>query len=78
MINRNEDPVWRYKAYWDFHNTIAYAAEMAEIKGKEEGKLEGKKENKIKIAIRLISDGLPMEKVAQYTNLPLNEIEKLK
>jgi predicted transposase/invertase (TIGR01784 family) len=70
MINRNEDPVWRYKAYWDFHNTIAYAVEEAEIKGKIKIAIE--------IAIRLMSEGFPMEKVAQYTNLPLNEIEKPK
>jgi predicted transposase/invertase (TIGR01784 family) len=81
LANLTEEERMNYdsglKAYWDYHNSIAYAAEEAEIKGKLEGKLEGKKEEKIEIAIRLMSDGLPMEKVAQLTSLPLNEIQNL-
>jgi predicted transposase/invertase (TIGR01784 family) len=43
------------------------------VEGIEEGRVEGKKET----ARKMLDDGLPIERIAQYTGLPYQEIEQL-
>jgi predicted transposase YdaD len=50
----------------------------AKIKGKIEGILEGKIEGKIEIAVEMIEDGEPIEKIIKYSKLTEEEILELK
>lgn len=52
---------------------------MEEIKaeGVAEGENKGKTETAIKNAIRMLKDGLQIEKISQYTELPVEKIEEL-
>jgi len=61
------------KAKWDYENSIAYAEEKAE----ERGRLEGKLEEAIAIARELKKEGLAIEFIAKTTKLSIEEIEKL-
>ena len=42
--------------------------------GREEGRQEGKKEEKYLIAKSMLSDGVPIEKVVQYSGLSIEEV----
>jgi predicted transposase/invertase (TIGR01784 family) len=55
------------------HNRIVSFEE-----GKDEGIIEGERRNKREVARNMLIDGLPVEKVVQYTCLPREEIEKLR
>ncbi|MDR1150125.1 MAG: Rpn family recombination-promoting nuclease/putative transposase [Clostridiales bacterium] len=44
---------------------------------KIEGKIEGKIEEKIEIAREMLEDGLPVEKIAKFTKLSIEEIKNL-
>ena len=46
-------------------------------KGLAEGRAEGRDEAKIETALRMLADGLNIEKVAQYSGLSLSEVQKL-
>ncbi|GHV33568.1 hypothetical protein FACS1894187_02200 [Synergistales bacterium] len=46
--------------------------------GIEKGRMEGRIEGQAEIARNLLNDGLPVEKVAQYTTLPREEVERLR
>ena len=48
-----------------------------EEKGRAEGEEKGRAENAIENAIRMLKDGLQVEKVSRYTELPVEKIEKL-
>lgn len=45
-------------------------------KGREKGRQIAQEEKK-KIAIEMLKDGIPLEKVAKYTGLPVAMLEKL-
>jgi len=60
-------------SYRDLNNCLDYA----EAKGKAEGKVEGKIEEKIEIAKELKKDNMPIELIVKYTNLSIEEIEKI-
>ena len=62
------------KAYRDVKNSIDTALE----KGREEGLAEGMEKEKIATARRLLSMGLSDEQVSTATELPLEEIQKLR
>ena len=62
------------KAYRDIKNSIDTALE----KGREEGMAEGMEKEKIATARRLLSMGLSEEQVSTATELPLEEIHKLR
>jgi len=55
---------------------------VGELKGKEEGKIEGKiegkKERDIEIALQMLKDGEPIEKIIKYPELSKEEIQNLK
>ena len=62
------------KAYRDVKNSIDTALE----KGREEGMAEGMAKEKQSTALRLLSMGLSEEQVSTATELPLEEIQKLR
>ena len=74
------------KAYRDVKNSIDTALEkgreegMAKglAKGLEKGREEGMEKEKIATALRLLSMGLSEEQVSTATELPLEEIQKLR
>lgn len=45
--------------------------------GRAEGEKNGRAENAIENAIRMLKDGLRPDKISQYTELPIEKIEKL-
>ncbi|MBR2886794.1 MAG: hypothetical protein IKB95_01095, partial [Bacteroidales bacterium] len=45
--------------------------------GRAEGKAEGAQSEKLETARRMKSDGLPLDVISKYTQLSINEIEKL-
>lgn len=45
--------------------------------GKIEGKTEGKLESRIEIAKKMLADKLPLKTISEYTELPIETIEKL-
>ncbi len=49
-----------------------------EVKGKAAGKVEGKAEEKIETAKEMLIENEPIEKIARYTKLTVEEIKKLK
>lgn len=65
------------KAYNDIQNSIDTAKEEGREEGREEGIKIGKKEERIKTAKKLLAMGLSPEQVAQGTDLPLEEVQKL-
>ena len=62
------------KAYRDVKNSIDTALE----KGREEGMAKGMAKEKQSTAHRLLSMGLSEEQVSTATELPLEEIQKLR
>ena len=74
------------KAYRDVKNSIDTALEKGREegmakgleKGREEGLAKGMEKEKISTARRLLSMGLSEEQVSTATELPLEEIQKLR
>ena len=70
------------KAYRDVKNSIDTALEKGReegmAKGLEKGREEGMEKEKISTARRLLSMGLSEEQVSTATELPLEEIRKLR
>ncbi|MDF4243048.1 hypothetical protein [Prevotella sp. B2-R-102] len=83
MRNEYEDSL---KAYRDVKNSIDTALEKGREeglakgleKGREEGMAKGMEKEKISTARRLLSMGLSEEQVSTATELPLEEILKLR
>ena len=83
MRNEYEDSL---KAYRDIKNSIDTALEKGREegmakglkKGREEGLAKGMEKEKIATARRLLSMGLSEEQVSTATELPLEEIQKLR
>lgn len=84
VMKLNEDPEFVYDLTEEEEAMVMYNSEMAEatengIKiGLNEGKEEGKKEEKQSIAQKMLVDGMPIEKISQFTGLTIEEIHKLK
>lgn len=51
--------------------------EEGRAEGREEGRAEGIKENKRNTARSMKKDGLPLDTIAKYTTLSIEEIETL-
>ena len=79
MLKEYEDSL---KAYRDVKNSIDTALEKGReegmAKGLEKGREEGMEKEKISTARRLLSMGLSEEQVSTATELPLEEIHKLR
>jgi len=61
------------KQKWDYKNTLDFAHQ----KGKEEGKTEGKMEARHETALRMLADRMPVEAVAKYTGLSVEQVKTL-
>ena len=65
---------------WD--NIINSTAERERAEGRAEGRLEGRlegrAEERAEIVKEMLADGMPVEIIAKYTKLSLEEIEALK
>ena len=62
-----------------FNNYVSYHRQMQYKYDKDhaEGRAEGLAESKIEIARLMKADGEPAEKIARYTGLTIEEIQKL-
>ena len=69
------------KEYWDYTSTLETAElkgeKKGEIIGEKKGIIKGEKKKAIDVAKRMKTDGLPVEMIAKYTELPPEQIEKL-
>jgi len=69
------------KRKWDNEAAFAFREEKGKYEGKSEGKMEGKIEGKMEssreIATRMKADNAPVELIAKYTHLSIEEIENL-
>ncbi len=66
------------KAYRDVKNSIDTALEKGREEGMAKGLAKGMEKEKIATARRLLSMGLSEEQVSTATELPLEEIQKLR
>ena len=66
------------KAYRDVKNSIDTALEKGREEGMEKGLAKGMEKEKIATARRLLSMGLSEAQVATATELPLEDIQKMK
>jgi predicted transposase/invertase (TIGR01784 family) len=69
------------KEYWDYTSTLETAElkgeKKGEIIGEKKGIIKGEKKKAIDVAKRMKADGLPVEMIVKYTELPPEQIEKL-
>ena len=69
------------KEYWDYTSTLETAElkgeKKGEIIGEKKGLIKGEKKKAIDVAKKMKTDGLPVEMIAKYTELPPEQIEKL-
>ena len=65
------------KEYWDYTSTLETAELKGEKKGEKKGLIKGEKKKAIDVAKKMKTDGLPVEMIAKYTELPPDQIEKL-
>ena len=79
MLIANYDFEIDKKVYAEEAAEDAYAEGKLEgdIKGKLEGKLEGENKRAREVALRMLEDGLPIEKVAEYSGLSVEQIKAL-
>jgi predicted transposase/invertase (TIGR01784 family) len=77
-VYQYEDSV---KVYRDLRNTLDYAIEdgraQGHAEGLAEGHAEGLKEGIIHIALQMLKDGEPVEKIMRYTGLTAEQIQAL-
>jgi len=59
-------------------DTVCNLNEVIEERGRIEGREQGAEQNKLDNALRMIADGeLSLEKIASYTDLPLERVQEL-
>ena len=59
-------------------DTVCNLNEVIEERGRIEGREQGAEQNKLDNALRMIADGeLSLEKIAAYTDLPLERVQEL-
>ena len=61
----------------DIRNQIAFAKKNARAEGIIEGKAEGRMENGIESARRMLEDHLPIETIAKYSGLSIDQVRAL-
>lgn len=67
-----------YDHYIEDRRVAESSVKTSWFEGKTEGEIKGKIEGKIEIALEMIKDGEPNEKIIKYTGLAGDEIEKLR
>ena len=66
------------KAYRDLKGVVDTSYEEGKYEGKIEGKIEGRDERNIEIALKMMKRGESAEKISEYTDLSIEEINQLK
>ena len=61
----------------EFDNVINSTTELAEMRGRAQGREEGRAEGRAEIAREMILDGVPVDKISQYTGLTVEEVNAL-
>lgn len=67
-----------YESYWDQVSREKTLIMDKYAEGKAEGKVEGKAEGKAEIAINMLKDNEPFDKITKFTGLSQDDIVKLK
>ena len=62
----------------DLGNVLNTAKEEGRKEGRKEGIEEGEKRKSMEMALRMREDGMPLEVIAKYTGLSVEEIQNLK
>jgi predicted transposase/invertase (TIGR01784 family) len=65
------------KYRWDNQNALEYASKEGREIGIEQGIEIGKKEDKLEIALEMKKENFPVEQIARFTKLAVEEIESL-
>ena len=66
-----------FKAFRDWYSVLSTAEHKGFALGMEEGMAKGGKNKALAIAKEMLSDGVSVDSVARYTNLPVEDIEQL-
>ena len=81
MVEAQKDLESTKKLYFSWslhdHDVRKHGREEGIRIGEKRGKKEGMNENKIANARNMLEDNLPIEKISQYTGLPMEKIEEL-
>ncbi len=72
---QNEKAIRDYNSLMDTSRREGEA--VGERRGREKGRIEGAAEKSAKIALSLLRDKMPLAKIAQWTNLPEEEIRQI-
>ena len=67
----------RQKAIRDHRHILASGRREGLREGKCEGLREGKREHAVEMARKMLADKLPIEKIAEYSGLSLEDVHKL-
>lgn len=67
----------KYEESLKYYRDLKNVVDTSFDEGKAEGKAEGKEELKIEIARQMLLEGEPIDKIARFTGLTKEEIEKL-
>jgi predicted transposase/invertase (TIGR01784 family) len=75
----------RDKAYMDYNSNISAAHSEGIQKGRQEGRQEGiqigeqkgRQEERPAVAVNLLRERIPVEKVAKLTGLPIDEVDQI-
>ena len=82
LYNMDQDPrdkvIHKMTTERDLRNQIAYARQEAIEEGRAEGHAEGRAEVRAEVAREMLADGMPVDKIAKYTELSIEEIVALK
>ena len=68
---------YEWKIYNDYLNTFNSAEKKGHAEGLAEGRAEGRSSEKNEIAKNMKADGQPLDLIAKFTGLTIEEIEKL-
>jgi predicted transposase/invertase (TIGR01784 family) len=82
-ISKNEEERARFRSrrmiLMDMTTNMNAAKKEGRLEGREEGRLEGREEGreeiKREIALNMLASGLPLEQIAKFTNLTVEEIK---
>ena len=58
-------------------NYLKEYEDVARKEGKAEGLAQGKNEKATEVAKAMLADGIPLEKVSQYSSIPIEDLKKL-
>ena len=80
-MSADEQKRWEYemrqKAIRDHRHMLASGRREGEKIGEQRGLEQGESKKAVEIARKMLGDKMPIEKVAEYSGLSLEEIQKL-